>query len=58
MNKIFDNNVISIKEAIWRTGWNMEEKDFLKKVENFSADALIMTKKGIKVNIKYLIIRN
>lgn len=58
MNKIVDKNIISIKEAIWRTGWNMEEKDFLKKVENYNENALIMTKKGIKVNIKYLVIKD
>jgi hypothetical protein len=36
----------------------MEEKDFLKKVENCNENALIMTKKGIKINIKYLVIKD
>jgi hypothetical protein len=51
-------DIISVKEAIWRTGWNLEESEFIKKIYNEKNDAVIMTKTGIKINCKYLIIKN
>ena len=34
MEKIRNYNVVSINEAIWRTGWNLEKEDFIQKINN------------------------
>lgn len=57
MEKLRNYNVVPISEAIWRTGWHMEKDDFIEKINKISPDSLVMTRDGIKINIKGLIKR-
>lgn len=57
MEKLRNYNVVSISEAIWRTGWDMEKEDFIEKINKISPDSLVMTRDGIKINIKGLVKR-
>ena len=57
MEKLRNYNVVPISEAIWRTGWHMEKEDFIEKINKISPDSLVMTRDGIKINIKGLIKR-
>ena len=57
MEKLRNYNVVPIGEAIWRTGWDMEKEDFIEKINKISPDSLVMTRDGIKINIKGLIKR-
>jgi|LakMenE01Jun11ns_1017448.scaffolds.fasta_scaffold9662016_2 hypothetical protein len=58
MEKLRNYNVVSINEAIWRTGWNLEKDDFIQKINKISPDSLVMTRDGVKVNIKSLVRRS
>jgi hypothetical protein len=45
-----------VGEALWRTGWNLDRAAFMAQVEREHPDALVMTSKGVRVDLLHLLV--
>jgi hypothetical protein len=50
-----DRLLVSVGEALWRTGWDLDRAGFMARLEAVCPDALVMTGKGVKVDLIHLL---
>ena len=50
-----DRLLVSVGEALWRTGWDLDRAGFMARLEADYPDALVMTGKGVRVDLIQLL---
>jgi hypothetical protein len=50
-----DRLLVSVGEALWRSGWDLDRAGFMTRLENQHPDALVMTGKGVRVDLIQLL---
>lgn len=50
-----DRLLVSVGEALWRSGWDMDRASFMTHLERRYPDALVMTGKGVRVDLIQLL---